>query len=96
MLFTKNRIRLNIAPQAYIDELFAGDDVTAVPVMPDIATNAAFLPEEFPADPADRIIAATALAYRAYLVTHDRAILRYAKASGELQCIPVLIAARVQ
>lgn len=47
---------------------------TIVAITARIAAAAAQLPAEFPRDPFDRIIAATAIAYRAALVTADEQI----------------------
>ncbi len=59
-----------------IEELLAAIErrFTVVPVTAEIATAAARLPAEFPRDPFDRIIAATAIARRAPLVTADQQI----------------------
>ena len=56
--------------------------ITETPVTTEIAILSQELNLGFPADPADRIIAATALALRALLVTADAAILNW---PGELQ-----------
>ena len=59
-----------------------GLGVGEAPVTGDIGILAAEL-EDFPADPADRIIAATTLTLGATLVTADRRILEW---SGQLSC----------
>jgi PIN domain nuclease of toxin-antitoxin system len=50
------------------------DGVTVLPITTDIAAFATSFPREFPRDPADRLIAATARAHGLPLVTADRAI----------------------
>ena len=50
------------------------DGVTVLPLTAEIAVFATSFPREFPRDPADRLIAATARAHALSLVTADRAI----------------------
>jgi len=50
------------------------EGVTVLPLTPDIAALATSFPREFPRDPADRLITATARAHALALVTADRAI----------------------
>ena len=52
------------------------DGVTVLPLTVEIAALATDFPAEFPRDPADRLIAATARAHALPLVTADRAIRR--------------------
>ena len=65
----RGRIETSVA----VGELLAAIErrFTVVPVTAEIATVAAQLPAQFPRDPFDRIIAATALAHRAALITAD-------------------------
>lgn len=53
----------------------------------DVLLRAALLDGERPADPADRILVATASVHGMTLVTADRAIQRYADASGAFRAI---------
>jgi PIN domain nuclease of toxin-antitoxin system len=46
---------------------------------PGVLIASSFLPGDMPADPADRIIAATAREYELRLVTRDRLLLAYAE-----------------
>jgi PIN domain nuclease of toxin-antitoxin system len=50
------------------------DGVTVLPLTVEVAAFAVSFPDEFPRDPADRLIAATARANALALVTADRAI----------------------
>jgi PIN domain nuclease of toxin-antitoxin system len=50
-------------------------ELTIHPVTPEIAERAGGLEDMFPGDPADRIIAATALVLSAALITHDTKLL---------------------
>ena len=52
------------------------DGVTVLPLTVEIAALATSFPKEFPRDPADRLIAATARVHALPLVTADRAIRR--------------------
>jgi PIN domain nuclease of toxin-antitoxin system len=68
--------RGRIETSATIEELLAAIErrFMVAPMTAEIATAAAQLPTEFPRDPFDRIIAATAMAHRAPLVTADEQI----------------------
>ncbi|MGB9148369.1 MAG: type II toxin-antitoxin system VapC family toxin [Acidobacteriaceae bacterium] len=61
-----------------VEELLASIErrFTVAPLTADIAVAAAQLPDAFPSDPFDRIIAATAIAHRAALITADERIRR--------------------
>ena len=62
----------------------SGVDWAAIP--PAVLLDSSFLPGAPPRDPADRIIAATARAYRYRVMTRDRALLDYG-AAGNLEVI---------
>ncbi len=51
--------------------------VRVIELSPAIALATLSLPAEFPGDPADRLIAATARVEQLALCTHDRALLRF-------------------
>jgi len=55
--------------------------------VPAIAVAATDLPGAFHADPADRILIATAAEYGAQLVTRDKHIREYARVTKHLRCI---------
>ena len=50
------------------------EGIVVKPITPDIAALAAYFPDDYPGDPADRLIGATARAEGMRLVTHDAAI----------------------
>jgi len=52
------------------------EDVTVLPITTEIAALGAQFPNDYPGDPADRIIGGTALAEGLILVTHDDRIRR--------------------
>lgn len=68
--------RGRIESSVTIEELLAAIErrFAVAPVTAAIAAAAAQLPTEFPRDPFDRIIAATAMAHRVALVTSDERI----------------------
>jgi PIN domain nuclease of toxin-antitoxin system len=73
-LFTLGHLRaVATLPQAVSDLV---DGVTILPITVEIAALATGFPGDFPGDPADRLIAATARAHALALVTADRAIRR--------------------
>ena len=71
----KNRIRLSMGAQDFFDETEKRFQV--LPINARSSELAAHLPGSFPKDPADRIIAGTALARGIPLITADGAIRRY-------------------
>jgi PIN domain nuclease of toxin-antitoxin system len=71
-LFVRGRLQ----PVGTIEQAVAGlvEGMTVLPLTPSIAAIAAGFPREFPGDPGDRLIAATAIAHGLPLVTADVAI----------------------
>ena len=74
MLAAKNRIGLSMDVQVWIDLALQKEKVQIVPLSPEIAVLSSRLPGEFHGDPADRLIVATSLAYKALLVSKDSKI----------------------
>jgi PIN domain nuclease of toxin-antitoxin system len=68
-LATHDRIRLMIPVRSWLERLAA--HVRTIGITPAIAATAVSLPVSFPADPADRLIYATAIEYGWRLVTKD-------------------------
>lgn len=77
MLVVKGRIGLDRPTAAWVRDLFAQERVAVAELTPDIAASAAELPE-FPGDPADRLIYATARSLHVALVSKDAELRRYA------------------
>lgn len=77
----KNRVPFSVGAGAFLEEV--ENRFQVVPIGARASELAAHLPVSFPKDPADRIIAGTALANGAPLITADLAIRR----SGAVQTI---------
>jgi PIN domain nuclease of toxin-antitoxin system len=71
MLVAKARLVLDRDVEIWIRQALALPKVRLEPLTPIIAVRATRLASAFPGDPADRIIAATALEHAAPLVTRD-------------------------
>lgn len=71
-LVARGRIRSYGTVESSVKQLIEG--VTIKPITPEIATLAAQFPDDYPRDPADRLIGATARAEGLALVTRDEGI----------------------
>ena len=78
LLSEKGRLQLGRDVGVWIDSALSLPGVRLVPILPAIAIDSVRLPGAFHADPADRLIVATARHHDAALLTADRAILEYA------------------
>lgn len=77
MLIKKERIKLTMDPDIWIEKIESLPFIRFVSVDNRIASKSVNLPEPLHDDPADRIIIATALEFGATLITKDKRILRY-------------------
>ncbi len=77
MLAAKNRISLSLNPEIWFDRFCALPGVTLARMPPSVLVDSCSLPGSPPADPVDRILAATARAFGYTLVTRDRRLLDY-------------------
>lgn len=73
-LFARGRLRRSGTIEASVEELVRETRVAVREITPTIAALACQLPAGFPGDPADRLIAATAMAEGSWLVTSDERI----------------------
>lgn len=74
MLVSKQRLRLNMDVDAWMDVALTRPKVQLVPLTPAIAVLSTRLPGEFHGDPADRLIVASSLSLKFPLVTRDEKI----------------------
>ena len=72
ILIVKGRIRLRVSVQSFLDEL--EKDFRVLPITSGACALIGSFPSSFPNDPADRVIAATAITEGLPLVTADRQI----------------------
>lgn len=86
-LVHKGRISLSVDVREFVRALFGYPGVVTAALTPLIAVSANSMPGTFHADPADRLLVATAAEYGAQFVTGDRQIHDYAKATKYIRCI---------
>lgn len=82
MLHDKGRLQFSIAPDVWISRCERLSFLRFIPVDNEIARLSVHLPGEFHADPADRIIVATAKFMGATVVTQDSKIRSYKKVTS--------------
>lgn len=87
VLCAKERLTLTRAPIVWFEEFVRDFSINLFELTPAIAIESSFLPGRFHADPADRIIIATASAHDACIVTADNNILKYSK-TGLVAAMP--------
>ena len=86
LLAAKGRIELSVGVEETVRRMFASPGIVTAQFSPPIAVAAASM-KDMHADPADRILVATAAAYGAALMTRDEVIHAYAKATKHIRCI---------
>lgn len=84
MLVERNRIALSAEPLKWIEKAVSIPGVGIIGLTPRIAVGSTRLPGNPHADPADRILMATARDAGARLVTRDKLILQYAESTRAL------------
>ena len=77
LLVSKGRLKLSLDVQDWIEKTEALPFVDFIPINNKIALKSVRLPEPLHADPADRIIIATALTMGLRLISKDKKILEY-------------------
>ncbi len=80
MLMSRGRLVLTKSPRAWMATALEQPNTELAQMPPEVLIESSFLPGEPPADPADRIIIATAREFGMRIVTRDRAMLSYARA----------------
>jgi PIN domain nuclease of toxin-antitoxin system len=86
MLVEKGRLALSQDIDQWVNRVLALPGIRLASLTPDISIESARLPGNFHADPADRIIVATARHRGAIVLTVDRAMLAYAS-GGHLKTL---------
>jgi len=77
-LVAKGRISLDRDPLDWLEQAVAVRKVELLPLTPAVSVKATQLGNDFPGDPADRVITATAILESAPLITKDSKIRDYA------------------
>lgn len=72
MPLEKGRVQVDLGTQEFINLILQANKTAVLPITPQIAALSAQLPTEINKDPADRLIAATALTENIPLVTADK------------------------
>lgn len=86
LLVAKKRLSLSLQPALWFQTFLRRSGACLLPLSPEAAIAASFLPAPFHGDPADRMLVATARELGVPLVTRDAKILAYA-AAGEVQAL---------
>jgi PIN domain nuclease of toxin-antitoxin system len=79
MLVRKGRYRLHVSSKTWFNRLLALAGLRLAELTPEILIDSTELPGAPPADPADRIIVATARQHGLVLVSRDRRLIGYGK-----------------
>jgi len=77
ILVRRGRLTLDLPAEVYVARAFSRPGVSVAELTPEIAVRASYLPGESHADPADRLLIATAVVMGLKLVTRDQRILHY-------------------
>jgi PIN domain nuclease of toxin-antitoxin system len=79
LLEAKGRLRMSMDCQEWVRQALETPGLSLVPLTPEIAVDSTRLPGNMHADPADRILVATARNIGARLMTRDRTLLDYGR-----------------
>ena len=88
MLKSKKRINIYEPLKDFLQAITDIDGIKVIDILPDIAADSVSLTDDFHGDPADRIIAATAINAGAVLLTRDQQILSWAE-MGNIRTVRV-------
>ena len=88
MLEKRGRVALPMNIRVWVEEALGKPGVSLAPLTPEIAVESIHLPGEMHADPADRIIVATARVVGATLLTKDKRLLDYSR-HRHVKALPV-------
>jgi PIN domain nuclease of toxin-antitoxin system len=73
-LIDDGRVKVQGTTERFLESLCQSPGLSVLPITPEVATLAFQFPPDFPRDPADRLIGATARAHGMTLVTKDQPI----------------------
>ena len=76
-LAQRGRVALPMNIRSWVNEALTKPGISLTPLTPEIAIESSNLPGNLRADPADRIIVATARAWNATLLTKDQRLIDY-------------------
>ena len=85
-LIARRRLHLTLSPEVWFERLLALPGVRLAELTPKILLASTALPGPPPADPADRILAATARVRGHAVITRDKKLLDYAR-EGHIRAI---------
>jgi len=80
-MVASGRLEIAVSLDAWMDEVETNPFLTIIPITPNIAAESVRLGADFPRDPADQIIVATARCHGLRLMTADSQIRRWGKVS---------------
>ena len=86
LLASRGKLELPALAEVFISQVFARPGVRVAALTPEIAGHASYLPGTLDRDPADRMLAATALIMGLQLVTRDHQLLSYG-AQGHIRVL---------
>ena len=86
MIVLRKRFELDRPVRKWVEAALEPPDIQLLPLSPEIAIEAAELPDPMYKDPADRMIVASARVEHLVLITCDKPMLAFAKATG-LACV---------
>lgn len=86
-LHRRGRIALDRDPALWIRDLLRSERIAVATLSPEAAALAGMLPDDFPGDPIDRLLYATANDWRVPLVTKDERLRAFASAAGDVATV---------
>ena len=77
MLVSKERLKLNVDVQLWINQALKYPSIKLLNLNPEIVVLSTRLPGDFHGDPADRMIAASCMYYNVPLITKDKKLISW-------------------
>jgi PIN domain nuclease of toxin-antitoxin system len=81
------RIALDREPVVWVRDLLLDARIVTAPLSPEAAAWAGGLADEFPGDPIDRMLYATARDHRVPLVSKDEGLRGFARVAGDVDVV---------